>query len=269
MVQLSVVVPAFNEERRLQAAVNGAVAYLAPLQVTFEIIIVDDGSTDATSTVIGTLEQRFSQVRSIRLPVNSGKGAAVKAGMMAAQGAHVLFTDADQSTSIDQLPRVMSPVVHDGFDIAMGSRALAASRIVVGQKWYRQALARGFGAATRILFVRGFRDCQCGFKLFTRDAARMLFPMITSRTAIFDMELMLLAARKGYRIAEVPIDWRHDPDSRLTYSFWTSLGLLRELLRMKLHWRVTFAPKASVTQCESPASLTDAAAIMARTAPIR
>ncbi len=251
--QLSVVIPAFNEERRLVPAVVTTANYLGALAVDFEILIVDDGSTDRTPVVIQDLQHRFPQVRSIRLSANSGKGAAVKTGVLAASGALVLFTDADQSTSISQLPRVLRPVLDDSFDIAIGSRGLSASKVVVGQKPHRQVLARVFGLLTKLLLIRGFRDCQCGFKLFTREAALKTFPNVTSATAIFDMEVMLLASRCGLKIAEVPIEWSHDPDSRLTYGFVKALGLFKELLRMKFHWRVVLAERVDATEYVSDA----------------
>jgi len=142
---LSIVIPAFNEERRLPAAIEAIDRYLAARALGYEIIVVDDGSTDRTAEIVNSLAASRLALRLIRLPHNQGKGAAVKAGMLAASGRWVVFTDADQSTSIDQLPALLEPAL-DGFDIAMGSRALPGSTLPSKQRWYRRALARVFGA---------------------------------------------------------------------------------------------------------------------------
>ncbi len=252
--RLSVVIPAFNEEARLPSALEDISAFLRSAGIDFEIVVVDDGSTDNTRVLLGRLEAGNPQLRSIHLSRNRGKGAAVKAGVLAAVGSLVLFTDADQSTSIDQLSRLVAPMIEDGFHIAMGSRALAASRIVVSQKWYRQLLGKGFGRITRLLLVRGFGDCQCGFKCFRADAARRIFMNVTSDSAIFDMEVMYLAAREAFTVAEVAVEWRHDPDSRLSYNFPRAIGLLRELLRMRRHWKVRLPLRVMVTKYGPPAS---------------
>ena len=242
---LSIVIPAFNEERRLPAAIDAIDAYLRRAGVDYEIIVVDDGSTDRTSAVVEALAAGRRDLRLVRFPENRGKGAAVAAGILAARGRDVVFTDADLSTSIDQLPQVLGPL-RDGFDMAMASRGLAGSTFVARQRWYRRKLGDAFGVLARLLLVRGFRDCQCGFKAFTRHAAVEIFSRMTSPTAIFDVEVVLLSARLGLRVAEVPVRWRHDPDSRLVYDLRGSLGLLQELLRLRRHWDVMMPPRALV-----------------------
>lgn len=246
---LSVVIPALNEERRLPRAIHGIHQFLRSLDVDFEIIVVDDGSSDGTAHVVGTLQGKYSedQLRLIRLPRNQGKGAAVKAGMLSALGQCLLFTDADQSTSIDQLPKLLLPLLQSGFDIAIGSRAAKDSKVIEGQAWYRQQLGKMFGTFAKLLLVRGYGDSQCGFKCFRREAALAIFPSLTSSTVLFDMEVLLLAARRGFRVAEVPVVWTHDPDSRLGYDLRRAIAVFRELLRLRREWGVVLPVKVQVS----------------------
>jgi dolichyl-phosphate beta-glucosyltransferase len=245
---LSVVIPAFNEEARLPSAIVEIHTFLRRIGIEFEILVVDDGSTDGTWQLVQEMQSVYPTLKSIRLSRNQGKGAAVKTGVLASSADFILFTDADQSTNFTQVLRLLTPIVRDGFDIAMGSRALADSRIVRGQKWYRRLLGKGFGGLTRILLVRGFNDCQCGFKCFRSAAARRIFENLTSDSAIFDMEVMLLAAREALNVAEVPIEWCHDADSRLRYDLSGAIGLFHELLRMRRRWNVSIPLRARVSQ---------------------
>jgi len=244
---LSIIIPALNEERRLPGAIVDIYRFLQFHGAEFEVIVVDDGSMDGTTPIVERLQPKYRELRLIRFLRNQGKGAAVKAGMLEAKGNFMLFTDADQATTIDQLPGLLYPMVETGFDIAIGSRGARDARILIGQTWYRKIAARVFGYLTKFLLVRGFRDCQCGFKCFRRAARDEIFPRMTCPTALFDMEILLLAARQGLRVAEVPVVWKHDPDSRLTYNLSKSIGLLRELLRIRRTWNVTIPAKAKVT----------------------
>jgi len=252
---LSVIIPAYNEAERIRPAVTGMTRWLRERAATFELIVVDDGSGDETSATVEHLAIDEPCLRLLRLRDNQGKGAAVRAGMMAASGRYVLFTDADQSTSFDQFPRVLSPLVLGSFDIAMGSRGLRESSVLRSQAWFRQKLGVAFGLLAKLVLVRGFRDSQCGFKCFTQAAAARIFPALTCRNGLFDMEVLLLAARAGLRVAEVPVVWQHDPDSRLVYDFTGSLGLVGELLRIRRHWRVVLPPKADTVFTTGPISL--------------
>ncbi|OGB94331.1 MAG: hypothetical protein A3H39_10535 [candidate division NC10 bacterium RIFCSPLOWO2_02_FULL_66_22] len=244
---LTVIVPAFNEERRLPRAIHDIAGFLRSQDAEFEIIVVDDGSRDGTADTVAAFQAQDDHLRLMRLPQNQGKGAAVKAGMVGARGDVLLFTDADQSTSIDQLPRLLFPLLRSGFDIAIGSRAAKGARIVTGQVWYRQKLGKTFGVLAKLLLVRGYADSQCGFKCFRREAALAIFPYLTSNTALFDMEVLLLAARRGFRVAEVPVVWRHDPDSRLVYDLRKALAIVRELLRLRREWKVVLPARADVS----------------------
>lgn len=250
---LSVVIPAYNEERRIAAAIRAVSGYLAGAGMRFEIIVVDDGSSDRTSEVVTAARADLSGLNLVRLDRNSGKGRAVQAGVLQARGEYIFFVDADQSTPIDQLSLLLSPLVEGRCDAAIASRALPGSRLLRRQTGPRRLLGKAFGHGFRALLVRGICDSQCGFKGFTRAAARTLFTQATSPTAIFDMEILLLAGRAGMTVAEIPVTWTHDPESRLTYNFRQSIGLVRELLRIRRHWRVRFPVKVNVIDLVSPA----------------
>lgn len=227
---LSVVIPAYNEEERLKKHVPDICAYLA--HKSFEIIVVNDGSKDSTARVALELG-----VRLVDLQPNRGKGGAVKAGMLAAHGRYVLFTDADQSTPIGEVEKLLAKL-EAGYDIAIGSRAVPGAEVEQPQVWYRALAGKLFGAGTRMFCIRGVHDTQCGFKAMTREVAQKVFPQITSNTAIFDIEMLVVATREGYRIAELPVHWVHDPDTRIPYNLRRALGIWGELFRIRRAQRV-------------------------------
>ena len=207
---LSVVIPAYNEEQRLRRHIPDIQRHLAGKP--HEIIVVNDGSRDATAVVAAELGAQV-----IDLQPNRGKGGAVKAGMLAAQGRYVLFTDADQSTPIGEVDKLLAKI-EAGYDVAIGSRAAAGAEVQEAQVWYRALAGKLFGLASRWLVIAGISDTQCGFKLMKREVAQKVFLQVTSTSAIFDIELLAVAVREGYRIAEVPVHWVHDPDTRIPYN---------------------------------------------------
>ena len=223
-LELSVVIPAYNEEDRLKKHLPGIKSYLAGK--SFEIIVVNDGSQDGTARVAQELG-----VRLIDLQPNRGKGGAVKAGMLAAQGRYVLFTDADQSTPIGEVEKLLAKL-DAGYDMAIGSRAVPGAEVEQPQVWYRALAGKLFGLGTRTFCICGIADTQCGFKAMKREVAQKVFLQVTSNTAIFDIEMLVVATREGYRIAEVPVHWVHDPDTRIPYNFRRALGIWGELFRI-------------------------------------
>lgn len=235
---ISIIIPAYNEESRLPGAIVNIHRFLTAHAATFEVVVVDDGSRDRSGEIVRQHQAICPTLRLIRLPRNQGKGAAVKAGILEGRGRFLVFTDADQSTSIDQLPKLLRPVVEEGFDIAIGSRAVRGAKILRGQGWSRQFLGQTFGWCAKLLLVRGYRDSQCGFKCYRREVALKIFPQLTSPTVLFDLEALLLAARAGYRVAEVPVTWVHHSDSRLRYSLRKGLWTFGELLRLRRQWGV-------------------------------
>lgn len=245
-LSISVVIPAFNEEKRISAAIRSIHVYLMEQGADFEILVVDDGSRDRTASVVSELRRQFPVLKLVQLERNFGKGRAVTEGMLRAQGDFVLFTDADQSTTIDHLPRLVAPMKELGCQVAIASRGVKGATLLRRQARHREALGKLFGFVMRLFLVRGVKDTQCGFKCFTREAAHTIFSKVTCQNALFDMEVLLLAGRYQYWIAEVPVTWVHNPDSRLVYNLRGSLGLLRELLRIRCHWGIGLPVKFRV-----------------------
>ncbi len=200
---ISIVIPAYNEERRLPAALEGVRAYLDGRQWSFrEIVVVDDGSTDKTAAVA----ERFG-ARVLANPGNRGKGYSVRHGMLEARGEWALVTDADLSTPIEELDKLWSAAAAAGADVAIGSRALDRSLIGVHQPAMRENVGRLFNLAMRLVTGLPFRDTQCGFKLFTARAAREIFGRQRLDGFGFDVEVLVLARELGYRAIEVPVRW--------------------------------------------------------------
>ena len=209
--RLSVVIPAFNEAGRLPATLARVREHLAGRGVAFELIVIDDGSTDATTDAARAVP---FPIQVMRHAVNRGKGHAVRTGMLAASGALRLMTDADLSTPIEELGR-LEAALDQGFDVAIGSRALAGSRIEVHQPAYREAMGRLFNRLVQALLLPGLQDTQCGFKLFTAAAASTAFGACRLDGFCFDVEALYVARRRGLRIAELPVVWRNDAATRV------------------------------------------------------
>lgn len=231
---LSVIVPAYNEALRLEASLQRVVAYLDSQPFSSEILVVDDGSTDETATVARNYAGEHATVRILRYGVNRGKGHAVRVGMTEANGQLLLLCDADLSTPIEELEK-LAAFVEQGYDVVIGSRALPDSDLRVHQPWLRERLGRTFNVLVRILGVRGFADTQCGFKLFTRRAARDVFPKLFTDRWVFDVEALLVAQMMGYKILEVPVVWVNSPGSKV--NVWgDAASTLRDLLRIRAAW---------------------------------
>ena len=223
--RLSVVIPAFNEAQRLPATLERVRAYLAARGAPFEVLVVDDGSTDGTASVA---RAAGGPVHVLRHEANRGKGHAVRAGMLAVQGARRLMTDADLSTPIEELAR-LEQELDRGFDVAIGSRAVPGARIEVHQPAYREAMGRLFNRLAQALLLPGVHDTQCGFKLFTAEAASAAFGACRLDGFSFDVEALYVARRRGLRIAELPVVWRNDVATRvgLAGGAWAFLDLVR------------------------------------------
>ena len=207
---LSVVVPALNEEDRLPRTLERIVSHLGRRREGYELVVVDDGSRDRTAE-----RAQAAGATVLRNETNRGKGYAVRRGMLAARGARRLMTDADLSTPIEELDRLCARM-DEGHDVVIGSRALPGARIEVHQPWYRENMGRFFNLFVRALAVPGVTDTQCGFKLFSGSAARDVFSSGRLDGFSFDVEVLFLARRKGYRIAEVPVIWRNDAATRVS-----------------------------------------------------
>ena len=205
-------VPAFNEERRLGATLARLRQFLGARSA--EVLVVDDGSSDSTPAMVLALAKKWKTLRLVSLGANAGKGAAVARGVHEAQGRFILFSDADLSTPIEELPRLQA-ALKAGASIAIGSRALDRARIGVHQPFYREAGGRLFNKLVQALTVPGIRDTQCGFKLFEAAAAKRLFAKQQVRRFGFDVEVLYLARKLGLGIAELPVRWENSPETKV------------------------------------------------------
>jgi dolichyl-phosphate beta-glucosyltransferase len=213
-MDLSVVIPAYDEERRIGPTVERIVAYLRRRGGTSEILVVAEGCHDRTVDVAKGIGTEGLPLRVLDSGANHGKGHCVRRGMLAARGTLRLFTDADLSTPIEELEGLAGAIAA-GHDVAIGSRRLPESRVDVPQPWWRQAMGRGFNWCVQHLAVPGIADTQCGFKLFSADAARQIFSRQRIDQFGFDVEVLWIARKLGLRVAEVPVTWLDDRDSRV------------------------------------------------------
>lgn len=259
-VDISVVVPAYNEESRLEPTVREIVAYFRGRESTVEILVVDDGSRDGTAALVRRLGATFPEVKLIRLPANAGKGYAVRAGVVNAHGRLVLFADADGATPIGEIERLEAAIA-GGVDVAIGSRATATEGVRVNARFHRRIMGRAFHYLVESLTVSGFQDTQCGFKLFRGDVAQDLFTRMRMKGFSFDVEVLLMAQRQGYSVAEVGVNWTHQPGSRVNLVT-DSLRMARDLfiIRGNLirgwydqpHVQPIFADRATETVAAEP-----------------
>ena len=228
-IALSVVIPAYNEAHRLPPFLPSARAHLdASYGEDYEVIVVDDGSDDGLCEILGPGARDWPQLRWLRHEQNRGKGAAVRTGVLASQGELVLFADADGATPIEEQGK-LAEAIRGGADIAVGSRLVAAAGVKRSRT--RGLAGRLFAAVAGRLLRIPVRDTQCGFKMFRGDAARRLFSLAREPRYLFDLEVLALATRLGYRIGEVPIRWQEMPGGHLR--------LVRDLPRILLDlWRL-------------------------------
>jgi dolichyl-phosphate beta-glucosyltransferase len=214
-VDLSIVVPAFNEEHRLPPTLARLAEFLAAQPMRWEIVVVDDGSRDATCEVVERAMATIPNLRLVRQSPNRGKGAAVRLGMLAARGQIRVMSDADGSMSPDQLPRLLAPIQACTAEISIGSRYAPGGRASVKQPRYRVLWSRLANTLVQRSLVPGVLDTQCGFKAFTAEAARELFRLGRIDGWAFDLEILALARRAGFAIAEVGVEWTDDRRSRV------------------------------------------------------
>ena len=212
----SIVIPAFNESARLPATLASVMDCIRTHGWAAEIIMVNDGSTDATAEVVRAFARTAPELRLLENPGNRGKGYSVRSGILAARGEVALFTDSDLSAPIEEAERLFS-AIEQGADIAIGSRWLESDRQTQRQPLYRQFFGRCFNAVTRAVMRLPFADTQCGLKAFTREAAQTIFQLQTIERWGFDPEILLIGLKRGFRIVEVPVSWAHDERTRMSY----------------------------------------------------
>jgi glycosyltransferase involved in cell wall biosynthesis len=234
----SLVIPAYNEADRIALTLREAIGYLRAESSDSEIIVVDDGSTDATGAVVRDVfsEATDLETRLIQRSPNAGKGAAVRAGLMAASRQVALFSDADLSTPIEELPKLLKPIFAGELDVAFGSRALDRRLIGNRQAWHREQAGRVFNVAVRLMTGLPFWDTQCGFKAFRLEPLRPLLPDARSDGFGFDVELLYLAHRARLRMREIPVRWNHHEGSKV-HMLHDSLHMLQEVVALRMRSR--------------------------------
>jgi len=223
---LSVIIPAYNEEKRLPKTLKEIDRYLSKQDYDYEIIVVSDGSKDKTAEVVENLKSQIQNLKIIDNKKNNGKGFVVRQGLMEAKGDFRLFTDADNSTSIDQvekmlpyLKRACPEPVEEGYDIVIGSRDVKGAVLEPPQPWLRQViLGEGFKLFRKLIIgLWEVEDTQCGFKCFTKKVAEDIFSKCKINKFAFDPEILILAKRFGYKIKEVPVYWKNDLESKVKF----------------------------------------------------
>src|ERR1051325_6082310 len=231
-IDLSIVIPCYNEEDRLPRTLTASISYLRARTGKYEIVVVSDGSKDRTKEVaemvFKTLPQNIT-ARVIEYTPNGGKGKALKVGMQETQGNHVLFMDADYAVPLEYLPPA-ELLLKQGVDIAIGSRAVKGTQVLEHQSFIREKMAKVFGLIQRNYLGLKLMDTQCGFKLFTKEAAHRLFGQMKLSSVIFDGEVLWLAKRMGYKVVEFPVEWTHDQDSRITYNITRTPKVFRDMI---------------------------------------
>jgi len=236
-MKISVVIPAYNEADRIVRTLHQTLRYLEKQADPSEIIVVSDGSTDNTQAVVESFPRAdHVTLRVLAYSPNRGKGYAVRYGMLRARGDQVLFMDADYSVPIEEVEKGLE-LLAQGYDIAIASRALSDSVIEAHQNLMREISARVYTLIQTLYLGIHYKDTQCGFKLFSQQVVKRLFEDQKLDSVIFDPEILWLAHRQGYRVAEFPVNWHHVGDSRIQYdSLRKSLFVFQELFRIrKLH----------------------------------
>jgi len=211
---LTIVIPAYNESARLGATLDRVLSFADQFTSDVELIVVNDGSIDDTAEIVRRYASKRENVRLLENPGNRGKGYSVRHGILEARGTVVLFTDADLSAPIEEAPKLLA-ALGDGADIAIGSRWIRADLQTQRQSLARQVLGRAFNLFLRALLRLDFKDTQCGFKAFRRNAARAIFPLQKIEGWGFDAEILFLARQLGFKVTEVPVLWGHDERTRI------------------------------------------------------
>ena len=226
---LSIIIPAYNEERRLPTTLPQVVAFAKAQEYPVELLVVDNASTDRTPDIVRDIAAGHPSISLLHQPIR-GKGAAVRKGMLEGQGEYLFICDADLAMPIEEVSKFLPPTLSD-YDVAIASRE-AAGAVRYNEPWYRHLMGRVFNLTVRMLAVPGIQDTQCGFKCLSRACARDIFSIQQIDGWAFDVELLYIAQRRGYRITEVPIDWYYGEGSRVS-PVRDSLNMLREVLHIR------------------------------------
>lgn len=231
---ISIVIAAFNEEKRIGVSLKKIADYFSGCGEDYEVIVVDDGSADGTSDTVKKSDHIFPKLELVRYEPNRGKGYALRQGVLASCGDLVLVTDADLSTPIDEIEKLAGLIRNGDCEVAIGSRVLALSEILKKQPFWRRGMGKIFNKIVKLLVIDDFNDTQCGFKLFAGNAARNLFRDAIIDRFAYDVEILAMAKKNGYRVLDVPIKWINSPDSRVNPVI-DSLQMLKDLVRIWAH----------------------------------
>jgi glycosyltransferase involved in cell wall biosynthesis len=229
---ISIIIPAYNEEKRIEYTLRSIGAYLSRQSYLYEVIVVNDGSRDKTVQVVLRLISEFPYIRLIGSEENRGKGWAVRQGMLEAKGKTRLFMDADNSTTIEQI-EIILPYFEQGFDVVIGSRRVPGSVISRHQSWIRENVGQAFNLIVRVLHGIPMKDTQAGFKAFSSTAAERVFPKQTVWHWVFDVELLVISRQCGLKVKEVPIIWKNDARSHV--KFRNTAKTVLDLIKVKLN----------------------------------
>jgi glycosyltransferase involved in cell wall biosynthesis len=229
--RLSIVIPAYNECLRIESTLKRVMDCVRDCNWDAEVLVVDDGSTDETAAIVQRWMQTNPRLHMVKNPGNKGKGYSVRNGLLQAAGEIVMFTDADLSAPMEEAERLMD-AIDAGADVAIGSRWLDKQRQTIHQPLYRRFFGRCFNWVTRRIMGLPFKDTQCGFKAFKRDAAQVIFRLQTIERWGFDPEILFIARKLKYRIVEVPVTWGHDERSRMSY-LKDGMKMLEEMVEIR------------------------------------
>ena len=252
MPHLSIVIPAYNEEKRIGRTLEGTFEYLDAQKYESEVLVVNDGSSDHTAEKVREFADRTKgRLRLIENPGNRGKGYAVRNGMLQAMGKIVLFYDADLATPTSEIAKVVEPIANDQYDIVFGSRALNNDLIGVHQSFLRELRGRGGNLLLRLLLGLDFKDTQCGFKAFRRQAAQEIFTVQQINGFGFDPEVLYIGQKQGWRLLETPVRWNHVEGSTVTL-FATTVKVLLEVLTIRWNdLKGRYNPKSEISNLKS------------------
>lgn len=234
--QLSVVIPVYNEEHCIAESIRRVTAFLTLKGDPWELVVVSDGSKDDTNAIVSAAAARDPHVRFLAFETNLGKGATVRRGVLASHGKNILVTDADLAAPIKEVEKLLS-ALGEGFDAAIGSRGIRKKGRDVQQTPHRALSGRVFNWIVRLFFLKGFKDTQCGFKCFKREAALPVFEAQRLNGFSFDVEILYLALKRGFKIKEVPVMWRAGAKSKVRV-LRDSVRMIRELFLLRKFYRV-------------------------------
>jgi len=237
--QLTIIIPAFNEAARLPDSLAQVDAFVRAQNYPVELIVVNNNSSDATLSIVEEFAASHAYARALTEP-RPGKGAAVRAGILAGRGEYLFICDADFSMPVDEIAKFLPPVL-DGYDIAIASREAPGARRI-NEPYYRHLMGRVFNLVVRILAIPNIQDTQCGFKSFRREAARDVFALQAIEGWGFDVEILFIAIKHGYKLVEVPIDWHYRPQSRIN-PVRDAINMVMEVLRVRWNWLRGVYPK--------------------------